>query len=126
MDKRIATLEAIVSDMMDEAAHSDEKDAIAMRAWARRVDAAIALMRGQSEWISVKDRLPITEETFIGTFQVERVIVFGDRTVCELDFTAGSCPRYWSAFSDYGQIRPDLVTHWQPLPAPPKDPADEQ
>gem|GEM_PF-3532036 len=60
-----------------------------------------------SEWIDIKDRLPVGPE---------RVLVFPDpfgevsEGYCVADGT------WWSSFDDSGSLSP---THWQPLPSPP-------
>jgi hypothetical protein len=71
-----------------------------------------------SEWISVDERLPITDRD--GDFQSMQVIVTDGERVGVTDFNAGGMPKPWSAFDDYGDIGPDHITHWQPLPEPPK------
>ena len=69
-----------------------------------------------SEWISVKQRLPIEQRD--GEFQTVQVIVTDGHTVGVTDFNAGGMLKPWSAFDDYGDIPPDEITHWMPLPPP--------
>ena len=71
-------------------------------------------------WISIKDRLP------------ERIGLDDDMTeyvlVCE---TAPSGNKYvsvcgyeatgWSDWDNFGTINPKNITHWMPLPEPPKE-----
>ncbi len=72
-----------------------------------------------SEWISVKDRLPISEN--LST----RYIVYG---TCD----CGKCHKEKSVFEvrwrrkakefEYGEYDCSVdATHWQPLPEPPKE-----
>ena len=60
------------------------------------------------EWISVKDRLPEKNTSVLGYRESGRCVLFYDRYgFCEID--------------EYGQDRAvDDVTHWMPLPMPPK------
>ena len=59
----------------------------------------------QSEWISVKDRLPETETTVL--ICTERGNIFSS--------WASDVDVFWF----YGEEEDDRVTHWQPLPLPP-------
>lgn len=69
------------------------------------------------EWISVEDRLPVNnaddmdEQLYIS----QEVIVFDGTSVNAATFKAGKTISFWSAFSKR------KVTHWMPLPPPPKD-----
>ncbi|UNK04755.1 DUF551 domain-containing protein [Psychrobacter raelei] len=71
-----------------------------------------------NNWISVKDRLPDMHK---------RVLIKGDAT-----YVAGRAPTsnqnddwgikgdwYWSIVSDFW-IDAHMITHWQPLPEPPR------
>ena len=62
-----------------------------------------------SEWISVKDRLPD---------EGEAVLVFSSYW-CSNSFVATLIRGEWKASSILS--RPDLVTHWMPLPEPPEE-----
>ena len=64
---------------------------------------------GQSEWVSVKDRLPENGET---------VLVY--RPTMKIQYMTSY---YWYRFCD-GAIDiqgNDVITHWMPLPEPPKE-----
>jgi len=71
-------------------------------------------------WIDIKERQPIEASEMLGTFMSRSVIAYGDSTVAEMDYTAGSAGGFWAAFSSYGPINPELVTHWMPMPTPPE------
>ena len=65
------------------------------------------------EWISVKDRMPnmkdivLVYDTFLECVSIGYISEFlGERTV-------------W--IIDYGESVSDTVTHWMPLPEPPKE-----
>ncbi len=76
-----------------------------------------------SDWISVKDRLP------------ERVGLEDDETeyvlVCESFEYYGGGGKYvsicgyekygWSEWDNFGNVRAERITHWMPLPEPPKE-----
>ena len=61
--------------------------------------------RKQSEWISVEDRLPKKEGLYL---------VYTKKGYIEIDrFAIFDVGYYWVELEDY-------VTHWMPLPEPPK------
>ena len=69
------------------------------------------------EWISVKDRLPRKKQ---------EVIIFAP-SINNKDETIYAVCLYWNEFLQYDlevdkYCQPTVcVTHWQPLPEPPKD-----
>lgn len=69
-----------------------------------------------SEWIRVDDRLPITAENIRGEFDLVQVITFDGENVQSDFYQAGMTKEFWGKF-EYS----DRVTHWQPLPEPPKE-----
>lgn len=72
-----------------------------------------------SEWVSVKDRLPLT--AIDGqNFTIIEVLVTDGEHVHATDFSAGGFPVAWGEFDAYGAIARSQITHWQPLPEPPK------
>lgn len=76
-------------------------------------NAAIALMRGQS-WQSI-ETAPKDGTSILATeIDGEPVVSY---------FDEGGWVYSWHAYDGYRHWNP---THWQPLPAPPKDTADEQ
>jgi hypothetical protein len=62
------------------------------------------------EWISVKDRLPESNDTHL---IIAGVTKWYD--VCHYDLDRG----VWYDCIDYDDV--DGVTHWMPLPEPPKE-----
>lgn len=77
-----------------------------------------------SEWISVKDRLPTTDDGGAGWSDSVLVRTIGGTTVVDILF--------WYKLKD--QLVPsrwlnvrnvDAVTHWMPLPEPPQENSDE-
>lgn len=66
------------------------------------------------EWISVEDRLPIKKTDVFAHYKTVEVIVFDGETVFSCEFRAGNTIEFWSEFDDIN------VTHWMPLPDPPK------
>ena len=70
------------------------------------------------KWVSVDDRLPILRNE--GKHTQVRVLATDGYEVCEISFHSGSVPTDWYEWSEYGDIEPNLITHWVPLPEPPK------
>ena len=59
-----------------------------------------------SEWISIDDRLPEKDEGVI---------------IYPMDGMVGHADYFFNAFSTWGYGEVNGVTHWMPLPEPPKD-----
>jgi hypothetical protein len=72
-----------------------------------------------SEWVSVDDRLPLVAVDGQSFATVEVLVTDGDR-VFSTEFKAGGIPRAWTEFDGYGAIARSQITHWMPLPGPPK------
>ena len=79
-----------------------------------------------SEWISVKDRL--TSREGLGKDETEYVLVseqFFDAITGEklgsYVSTCGFGHDGWSKFDNFGYVRTENITHWMPLPEPPKE-----
>ena len=62
------------------------------------------------EWISVKDRLP---EPW------KQVLIYSRHDFCESAFYIG-VPGKWRVTWNHEMLDADSVTHWMPLPEPPK------
>ena len=70
-----------------------------------------------NDWISVDDRLPITEKdmgdsNYLGV----EVIIYTKHFVSSDWFETGKHPDFWSQFNEYKKE----VIGWQPLPELPK------
>ena len=83
---------------------------------------------GKPKWISVEERLPEEDGRYLVftssyLIQYVRVLSFAKdgRKVDEYDFvSAWENVWYWYD-SEWGHITTDDVTHWMPLPEPPKE-----
>ena len=62
------------------------------------------------EWISVKNRLPLPWK---------RVLIYSRHDFCESAFYIG-IPGKWRVTWNHDMLDADSVTHWMPLPQPPK------
>lgn len=71
------------------------------------------------QWVSVDDRLPELDLSEAAHATV-KVLVTDGVEVCELTFSAGKLPKYWHEWSIYGDLEPELITKWQPLPTAPE------
>ena len=71
------------------------------------------------EWISVLDRLPLAA-TKGQSFQTMEVLVSDGKSVTHTDFRIGGLPEPWGEFDPYCNIPRTQITHWMPLPEPPK------
>lgn len=70
-----------------------------------------------NEWISVKDRLPECGVNVLVTDGIHQMV-----TWCE--FVDGTF-QWVDNFIEYVNVRFKPVTHWMPLPEPPKEIDDE-
>ena len=79
------------------------------------------------EWISVDDRLPEADGSYLvttdcfGRYQKINIRSFAKdgETVSKYDL-AGEKNVWYRYDSEYGYVSTDSVTHWMPLPEPPK------
>jgi hypothetical protein len=73
------------------------------------------------EWISVNDRLPVVILDAPGkSYITMEVICYDGNEVFHGEFSSGMFPEPWHKFSkSYKDDR--NVTHWMPLPPPPKE-----
>ena len=65
------------------------------------------------EWISVTERLPEKEDTYL--VYTERGSVYSSHFYAEMKFASGYVRE--ASWSQRGKVK---VTHWMPLPQPPK------
>lgn len=73
------------------------------------------------DWISVKDEAPIQQD--FQSVYLDRMVIVTDGVNVDIgSFAIGGnkIGKPWAKFSDYGQIESDDITHWMPLPEPPK------
>lgn len=99
--------------------------------YAAAFDVAISALRDQQEkpsggWISVEDRLPSLEG--LEPDEVEYVLVseqyFDAITGEKLGSYVSICGfghDGWSNFDNFGYVRTENITHWMPLPCPPRE-----
>ena len=81
------------------------------RHWAELIaDGLIANGVTVQEWISVKDRLP---EAW------KQVLIYSRHDFCESAVYIG-VPGKWRVTWNHEMLEADSVTHWMPLPQPPK------
>jgi len=84
---------------------------------ALREQESLAEKQATSEWISVKDRLPEDMgDALVVAFWHERwQTMIGWCRKAEAE---------WRVYTSHGEMRPGGVTHWMPLPEPPKEGAE--
>ena len=99
--------------------------------YAAAFDVAISALLAQQEkpfggWISVEDRLPSLEG--LEPDEVEYVLVseqsFDAITGEKLGRSVSICGfghDGWSKFDNFGYVRTENITHWMPLPDPPRE-----
>ena len=99
--------------------------------YAAAFDVAISALRAKEEnpfggWISVEDRLPSREGLELD--EVEYVLVseqsFDAITGEKLGSSVSICGfghDGWSKFDNFGCVRTENITHWMPMPEPPKE-----
>lgn len=71
-----------------------------------------------SEWIKCSEKMPL-EKT--GFFSCIAVLVSDGVSVGVCECISGDLPKPWVAFSSYGDVNGNDITHWQPLPPPPEE-----
>ena len=86
----------------------------------RLIQDALALLKEQQQWVSVKDRLP-NEKINPNTHDFEYVLcytIFGDVRAYKYGTPMfAKSPHFW----DEAECVDEYVTHWQYLPEPPKE-----
>lgn len=82
------------------------------------LDAVDVAPTAQPQWISVEERLPETIACYAGTAYSEAVIVFTTGKKVLIAIFDGE--DFLSDGIDYWDAEHDEVTHWMPLPEPPK------
>lgn len=92
-----------MSDLMDEAA-----------------DAIEELEKAVSRWTSVKEQLPKTRESILGKKSSKVIVAFRFDDGTQGTDTAHMLNGEW-VFEDHIAVMPRTITHWMPLPEPPKE-----
>lgn len=73
-----------------------------------------------SEWISVEDRLPELPGKNV-VYETVSLLVTDGRFVGICDYQWGNgAGTPWSAWSNYGDIPAEFISHWMPKPEPPQ------
>lgn len=74
-----------------------------------------------NNWISVEDRLPSTEGLLDGEVAYVIVAEYFNITRNYIVSICGYGEDGWSDWDNFGGVKPRRITHWQPLPEPPKE-----
>lgn len=77
-----------------------------------------------NQWISVKERLPETPEEGLGVRYSDCCLVCDSHDWCGMAYYLTDGQKSWWEFADAqnkNKIDWTEVTHWMPLPKPPKD-----
>lgn len=82
-------------------------------------DMAIAALREQeqSKWISVEERLPSSQSDVL-------VVAFWHERWQTMIGWRSAISQKWRVITPQGEREPGGVTHWMPLPTPPKEGAE--
>ena len=79
-----------------------------------------------SDWISVEDRLPLESTYGLKGLEEVKVLATDGFDVCAVAFQRGSGGGMpWRDFDKYAEISNYSITHWMPLPEPPKEPKND-
>ena len=68
-----------------------------------------------SVWISVKERLPDNQDDILV------VAYWHKRWQTMIGWFGAKISKEWRVITPQGERHPDSVTHWMPLPKPPRD-----
>ena len=83
----------------------------------------------KQEWISVDERLPEDGLSYEGFYPVDCLLAakVGDRVVVDwgtryvsFSYRTGKAEPYWEILHDWDEGQGCEITHWMPLPEPPK------
>ena len=74
-----------------------------------------------SEWISVKERLPDDEKDGETVLAIVSGKPHKNITLCHALMTAGYFPGEGWVVNEYPEWENPTITHWMPLPEPPKE-----
>lgn len=81
---------------------------------------SLPLERQNMKWISVKDRLPISETDEFAHYESFDVIVCDGSGAYPAIAAAGRYPVFWFEFHQEGfDGKRTGITHWMPMPDPP-------
>lgn len=84
----------------------------------------VEALQGRSKWISVEDRLPPDNQVVIGYTPVDGYMFVGFHKTRKYSFTDASYSySYWYIITSMRSTKRmcKKVTHWMPLPEPPKE-----
>lgn len=85
------------------------------------IDKADELLNAvKPHWISVIERLPKTRKSILGKKSSKVIVAFRFNDGAQGTDTAHTLNREW-VFEDHITVVPRTVTHWMPLPEPPKE-----
>lgn len=82
-----------------------------------------------SKWISVKNKLPDKDGEYLCYLETSYSHI-GYMRVCKFALNLEKVDKYdfyrkrrsgWYGYGEYGYYEHDDITHWQPLPEPPKE-----
>lgn len=122
---REAMLKNLTADLEH---HSDEGGSLTvliMRRFIKYVeDFPAADVQPVDRWISVKDRMPDTPEEGLNVMYSDCCLVCDEFGWCGMAYYITDGQKSWWEFADAqnkNKIDWTEVSHWQPLPEPPKD-----
>ena len=81
-----------------------------MREWVKRQPT----LTPPNEWVSVEERLPSSQEDVL-------VVAFWHERWQTMVGWHSDMGRKWRVITPHGEREPGGVTHWMPLPEPPKE-----
>ena len=100
---------------IDRLKKQNETLTIQRNAWALTAKAM------ENKWISVDERLPEPSENCLVAAKVgDRVVIDLGSLVPGFDYTTNECCCEWMITNDWDEGEGCEITHWMPLPEPPK------
>ena len=107
-----------INSVLPYAKPGEEYESLNVALAALREQESLAEKQATSEWISVEERLPKSQTDVL-------VVAFWHECWQTMIGWHSDSGERWRVITPHGEREPGGVTHWMPLPEPPKEGAEE-